>query len=244
MFTLPNIWCDYPRECIWKLYITHNFKNWNITQKLCTVFSINSLTPHLTFNEKKEKILGFVDIAGGRKMRYSDHALVFILSIFSISMFSMASECCILFLRRYSWSSGVLKHLKEIGDTSYSYKINSITGLMTMVQISYFTFKCRCRWLREDSIKMRNIQGYYRWNFIYFTYKLIIHLLTYLTIFDNNMYFADRSINISECDLSIFYDLPYLLKAIRNIFLRVERIYLRGKDSIIERHWIFLRYIY
>lgn len=61
-------------------HISHSCKNWHTEQKLCTiVFDEVSLTPHLTFNEKKEKIYGIVDIAGERKLKYCDHALVFML---------------------------------------------------------------------------------------------------------------------------------------------------------------------
>ncbi|CAH0730590.1 unnamed protein product, partial [Brenthis ino] len=55
-------------------------RNWNSQQKLCTiVFDEIALTPHLTYNERTDEINGFVDVAGNRKMRFCDHALVFMI---------------------------------------------------------------------------------------------------------------------------------------------------------------------
>ncbi|CAH2108331.1 unnamed protein product [Euphydryas editha] len=61
-------------------YISNKTRNWNSQQKLCTiVFDEIALTPHLTYNEKADEINGFVDVAGNRKMRFCDHALVFMI---------------------------------------------------------------------------------------------------------------------------------------------------------------------
>lgn len=38
-----------------------------------------ALTPRLTYNERKDKIIGFVEIAAERKPKLADHALVFMI---------------------------------------------------------------------------------------------------------------------------------------------------------------------
>ncbi|CAH2096251.1 unnamed protein product [Euphydryas editha] len=61
-------------------YIKKSIKDWTITKKLCSiVFDEMALTPRLTYNEGKDKIIGFVDIAGERKPKLADHALVFMI---------------------------------------------------------------------------------------------------------------------------------------------------------------------
>lgn len=61
-------------------YIKNNVKNWEDKKKLCSlVFDEVALTPHLTFNESKDLINGFVEIAEERKQKFADHALVFMI---------------------------------------------------------------------------------------------------------------------------------------------------------------------
>ncbi|XP_045448260.1 uncharacterized protein LOC123656638 [Melitaea cinxia] len=61
-------------------YIKKTTKDWTISKKLCSiVFDEVALTPRLTYNESKDKIIGFVEIAGERKPKLADHALVFMI---------------------------------------------------------------------------------------------------------------------------------------------------------------------
>lgn len=61
-------------------YVKNITKNWDEQKKLCSlVFDEVALTPHLTFNENQDKINGFVEIAGQRKQKFADHALVFMI---------------------------------------------------------------------------------------------------------------------------------------------------------------------
>lgn len=59
-------------------HIQNTVKHWGRQQKICSiVFDEIALTPYLTYNEKNDLIHGFVDVAGERKMKFCDHALVF-----------------------------------------------------------------------------------------------------------------------------------------------------------------------
>lgn len=70
-------------------------------------------------------------------------------------------------------------------------------------------------------------------------YSYTYYTLTCFTIFHKNFYFADGSINIAGCDLSIFYDPPHLLKGIRNNFLTKDLIW-EGRTA----SWNDIEYIY
>lgn len=62
------------------IYIKNSTKNWDERKKLCSlVFDEVALTPYLIYNENKDKINGFVEIAGERKQKFADHALVFMI---------------------------------------------------------------------------------------------------------------------------------------------------------------------
>ncbi|XP_063529653.1 uncharacterized protein LOC134740927 [Cydia strobilella] len=59
-------------------HIRNTVKHWGQQQKLCSiVFDEIALTPYLTYNESNDLIHGFVDVTGERKMKFCDHALVF-----------------------------------------------------------------------------------------------------------------------------------------------------------------------
>lgn len=134
-------------------HITYTCKNWDMTQKICTiVFDEVSLTPHLTFNEKKEKIIGFVDIAGERKLRFSDHALVFMLrGVCSSWRQSVAYYFC--------EGTVAAAELQNILKQMVSQVV--LTGLIPigLVCDQGSTFRTAIKRLREDSIKMRILQG-------------------------------------------------------------------------------------
>lgn len=58
-------------------YLKESIKNWKTHKRLCSiVYDEVSLTPHINFDEKKDKIIGFVYV-DENKMRFCDHAIVF-----------------------------------------------------------------------------------------------------------------------------------------------------------------------
>ncbi|CAG4931822.1 unnamed protein product [Parnassius apollo] len=134
-------------------HISNTTKKWDTKQKLCTiVFDEVSLTPHLTFNEKDDIINGFVDIAGERKLKYCDHALVFMLrGICSPWRQSVAFYFC-----EGTVSAAELQCiLKQIVPQVIQ------TGLIPLGLVcdQGSTFRTAIRRLREDTIRRRNIQG-------------------------------------------------------------------------------------
>ncbi|CAK1584401.1 unnamed protein product [Parnassius mnemosyne] len=134
-------------------HISNTTKKWDTKQKLCTiVFDEVSLTPHLTFNEKDDIINGFVDIAGERKLKYCDHALVFMLrGICSPWRQSVAFYFC-----EGTVSAAELQCiLKQIVPQVIR------TGLIPLGLVcdQGSTFRTAIRRLREDTIRRRNIQG-------------------------------------------------------------------------------------
>ncbi|XP_061707301.1 uncharacterized protein LOC133517862 [Cydia pomonella] len=59
-------------------HIRNTVNHWGQQQKLCSiVFDEIALTPYLTYNESNDLIHGFVDVAGERKLKFCDNALVF-----------------------------------------------------------------------------------------------------------------------------------------------------------------------
>ncbi|CAH2088694.1 unnamed protein product [Euphydryas editha] len=62
-------------------YIKKSIKDWTISKKLCSiVFDEIALTPRLTYNESKDKIIGFDEIAGERKPKLTNHTLFCMIS--------------------------------------------------------------------------------------------------------------------------------------------------------------------
>lgn len=126
---------------------------WSTEQKLCNiVFDEVSLTPRLTYNEKYDKIHGFVDVAGERKMRFSEHALVFMLrGICAPWRQSVAYYFC-----EGTVSAAALQNiLKQLVSQV------SLTGLIPLgiVCDQGSTFRTAVKKLKEETIRQRNIQG-------------------------------------------------------------------------------------
>lgn len=107
---------------------------------------------NLTFNEKKDEINGFVDVAGDRKMKLCDHALVF-----------MIRGVCT------SWRQAVAFYFCE-GTVSSAALQNILKQLVTQVAQTGLiplglvcdqgsTFRTAIKKLREDTIQKRNIQN-------------------------------------------------------------------------------------
>lgn len=61
-------------------HIKENVKHWGRKERLCSlVFDEVALTPRLVYNESKDEIEGFEEIAGERRQKFADHALVFMI---------------------------------------------------------------------------------------------------------------------------------------------------------------------
>lgn len=141
-------------------HITRNCESWDTQRKLCTiVFDEVALTPHLTFDEKKERIVGFVDLAEERKLRYCDHALVFMLrGICSPWRQSVAYYFC----EGTVSAAELQKILKQLVPQLL------LTGLIPLGLVcdQGSTFRTAIRKLREDTIKSRDVKGVHDGNMI------------------------------------------------------------------------------
>lgn len=134
-------------------FISNKTKNWNCHQKLCTiVFDEIALTPHLNYNEKQDEINGFFDVAGERKMKFCDHALVFMIRGVCTSW---RQTVAFYFLEATVSSAALQNILKQIVAQVAQ------TGLIPMgiVCDQGSTFRTAIKKIREDTIKKRNIQN-------------------------------------------------------------------------------------
>lgn len=134
-------------------HLTDKVEKWSTEQKLCNiVFDEISLTPHLTYNEKYDKIHGFVDVAGERKMRFSEHALVF-----------MVRGIC------GPWRQSIAYYFCE-GTVSAAALQNILKQLVSQVALTGLiplgivcdqgsTFRTAIKKIREETVRLRNIQG-------------------------------------------------------------------------------------
>lgn len=134
-------------------FIKNKVKYWNTEHKLCTiVFDEISLTSHLTFNEKKDEIHGFVDVAGERKKRFCDHALVL-----------MVRGIC------SSWRQSVAFYFCE-GTISAAALQNILKELVAQVAQAGLiplglvcdqgsTFRTAIKAFRENTVRERSIQN-------------------------------------------------------------------------------------
>ncbi|KAH9636393.1 hypothetical protein HF086_011250 [Spodoptera exigua] len=133
-------------------HISRTCQNWDNQQKLCTVvFDEVAITPHLTFSEKKDKIVGFVDLAGERKLKYSDHALVFMVrGICSPWRQTIAYYFCEGTVSAAELQNILKQIVSQIG----------LTGLIPLGLVcdQGSTFRTALKILRADTVKSRNIQ--------------------------------------------------------------------------------------
>lgn len=134
-------------------HLKNKIGKWSTKDKLCSiVFDEISLTPRLNFNEKYDRIHRFVDVAGERKMRFSENALVFMLR----------GICA-------PWRQSVAYYFCE-GTVSAAALQNILNQLVSQVALTGLiplgiicdqgsTFRTAIKKLKEDTIRQRNIQG-------------------------------------------------------------------------------------
>lgn len=119
---------------------------------MCTiVFDEVALTPHLTYNEKYDKIFGFVDVNGTRKNKFCDHALVFMLR----GICSSWRQCVAYYFCEGTVSAAELKNIMK--------QIVSEVGKTGLIPLGLVcdqgsTFRSAIKQLREETSPTRNVQ--------------------------------------------------------------------------------------
>lgn len=138
-------------------HLKYKTKHWDTKQKLCTiVFDEVSLTPNLTYNEKNDQIVGFVDVAGERKLKLCDHALVFMLrGICSSWRQSVAYYFCEGTVSAPELQNILKQIVPAVAETG-------VTPL-GLVCDQGSTFRTAIKAIREDTRRLRNIHGSSRW---------------------------------------------------------------------------------
>ncbi|CAG9786340.1 unnamed protein product [Diatraea saccharalis] len=134
-------------------HIKINIKDWDIKKRLCSlIFDEVALTPRLAYNESKDKIYGVVEIAGERKLKLADHALVFMVrGICSSWRQSIAYYFCDGTVS----SPELLNILKEIIPLLVE------TGLKPLALVSDqgSTFRTCFKSLKNSTAQLRELQG-------------------------------------------------------------------------------------
>lgn len=126
---------------------------WDTKKKLCSiVFDEVALTPHLTYVESKDDIKGFKDMGVQKQMKFSDHALVF-----------MVRGLC------SNWKQPICYYFCE-GTTSAPEVKRIVTEVVTKVSQSGLiplalvcdqgtTFRSAIKMLRQETERKRNFKG-------------------------------------------------------------------------------------
>ncbi|XP_047988467.1 uncharacterized protein LOC125228064 [Leguminivora glycinivorella] len=131
-------------------HIRNTVKNWGQQQKLCSiVFDEIALTPYLTYNESNDLIHGFVDVAGERKMKFCDHALVFMIR----GICSSWRQCISYYFCEGTTSTNEMQEiLKQIVAEVAQ------TGLIPLGLVcdQGSTFRTAIKKFREETIRYRN----------------------------------------------------------------------------------------
>lgn len=123
--------------------------DWNTITKLCSiVFDEVALTPHLTFVESYDEVVGFKDLGTERYLKYADHALVFMVRGICTSW---RQPIAYFFCEGTISAPHLVKILKEIVD-----KLSN-AGLIPLALIcdQGSTFRTAINMLRKDTARER-----------------------------------------------------------------------------------------
>ncbi|CAG4929970.1 unnamed protein product [Parnassius apollo] len=124
-------------------------------KKLCSVlFDEVALTPHLTYDESQDEIIGFKDFGNEREFKLCDHALVFMLKGVCSNW---RQPIAYYFCEGTTAAAVVVWILKEI--------ITKVlqSGLIPLALICDQgpTFRTAIAMLKEDTERKRNLNGEY-----------------------------------------------------------------------------------
>lgn len=134
-------------------YVKDITRTWEKKKKLCTItFDEVALSPHLTFNEGKDIIDGFVEVGGERKLKFCDHALVF-----------MVRGICSPWRQTiaYYFCEGTVSAIELVHILKDIVSQVSQTGLIPLGLVcdQGSTFRTALKRIRQDTIRSNDVQG-------------------------------------------------------------------------------------